>query len=450
MTFGDGTTLATIDDDGERPRISFSLTGQPFPNDVDEYQKHYILSVDPGIGLFKNEQATLHAPFVPELNEFYGRNCHFIWNAARAEPDSLGIVTEVSAKNLSLKSISARQLIEEIFRSVGIEAAPSRAGLVATSLIRQMGGLDGCRPFKIAGVRKLIESFRPEQSFSRSCAKQFILGRDTDKPLSSYKWLYIEPRPSGTELTNDAVLSYLLDRGVFRAGLKFSCPSCQLDFWLSIDDAKSRLECEFCGHIFNSSRQLRDKDWAFRRSGLFGRADNQEGALPVALTLQQLSHAQRLRPGVYSTAMELKPKGANINRCETDFVVVNQAGRDNKIQIVIGECKTRQKITADDVRNLKAVADTFPPEKYDVFVVFSKLTDFEDDEIEHIKQVNERHRKRSIMFTEREIEPYFIYERTEKEFDIQRTAVSFNDMATVTDRVFFQKLRRKTPHTTQT
>jgi hypothetical protein len=43
------------------------------------------------------------------------------------------------------------------------------------------------------------------------------------------------------------------------------------------------------------------------------------------------------------------------------------------------------------------------------------------------------------MLTDRELELYFVYE----EFDIKGTAVSFGDMAIVTDRVFFQNLRRE-------
>jgi len=51
--------------------------------------------------------------------------------------------------------------------------------------------------------------------------------------------------------------------------------------------------------------------------------------------------------------------------------------------------------------------------------------------------------RRAIMLTDRELEPYFVYERTAKEFDIKGTTVSFEDMAIVTDRVFFQNLRRE-------
>lgn len=443
MYFGEGSALASVAEGGETPRISFALTGQPFSQDVGGYDEHYVLSVHPFVGLFGNERETLHAPFIPELNEFYGRNCHFVWNEARAEPDGLGIIISTTATDLSLRSMSVPQLIGQVFECVGIEATPSRAGLVGASLIRQMGGLKACRPFKIAGVRKLIENFRSDESFSRACAKQTIFGHETDRPLSGYQSLYIEPRKIGSELTPDAVLSYLLDRGVFRAGLKFACPSCQLDFWLSLDEAKSRLECQFCGHVFNASPQLRDKDWAFRRSGLFGRADNQEGAVPVTLTLQQLMRVHSLGDGIYTTAMDLKPKGATIPSCETDFVVLTTRGHDRKVQIAVGECKTRQPITADDVRKLKAVGDAFPADKYDVYVVFAKLNSFGAEEIECIKSVNNCYHRRAIMLTDRELEPYFVYERTAKEFDIKGTTVSFEDMAIVTDRVFFQNLRRE-------
>jgi hypothetical protein len=271
---------------------------------------------------------------------------------------------------------------------------------------------------------------------------QIILGQGDDRPLSDYQWLYIEPRKSGSKLKNSAVLSYLLEKGVFRAGLKFDCPSCQLEFWRSLDDAHSRLECDYCGHSFNAAPQLRDKMWAFRRSGLFGNDDNQQGAIPVLLTLQQLTQMDSMGHGVFTTAMTLRSKGTAISECETDFVVVDESGRDHRIKIAIGEAKTRKPITADDVAKLKAVADAFPADRYDVYVVFARLTPFSAEEVELIKQVNGRYRRRAIMLTDRELEPHFVYERTAKEFDIEQTAVSFEDMATATRRVFFEQRRR--------
>ena len=435
--FGRESALASIGKgrDG-RSEIAFSLGKKPFA-DVDADSQHYVLSVDPGIGLFGDERATLFMPFLPELNEYYGRNIHFEWDTARAEPESMGIITDIRNEHLTLRAVETTELISQIFKTVGIKAEMSKAGLLCTTLIQQMGGLSGCRPFKIEGVRKLIEDHTPGQSFSRSAAMQTIFGQGGTRRLSEYRMLYIESRPNGAELTNDAVLGYLLDKGVFRAGLRFKCPSCQLEFWRSLDDAGTRLECEYCGHMFNASRQLRDKDWAFRRSGLFGRNDHQDGAIPVVLALQQLMDT--MSDVIYCGAMNLKPDGANIQDCETDFVLVNNQGQERKIQVVIGECKSRKEITEQDVAHLKAVADAFPKDKFSVYVAFAKLVDFTNEEVDRVQMLNSDHPLRAIMLTARELEPSFIYERTKQEFDINEIAVSFKDMAVVTDQVFFQK-----------
>lgn len=434
--FADAGVLAAVDESGNTPAISFSMVNRPFAEFPKVHHQHYVLSVEPGVGLFGNEQATLHWPFLPELNEYYGRQAYGLWNAIRSEPDAVGIVTSVLTEHARVRALSVTELITRVFEYAGIAAAPSKPGLVASTLIRQMGGLDGCRPFKIAGVRTLIEKHRPDEAFSRSTAMLTIKGQGADRLLSEYQGLYIAPRPQGVSLTNDAVLAYLLEKGVFRAGLTFHCPNCQLDFWRSLDEARSRLECDYCGHAFNTTPQLRDKDWAFRRSGLFGHDDHQQGAIPVLLTLQQLVHAPGTREAVFSTAMELKPQGANIRACETDFVVMVENRSEQHIDVVIGECKSRQPITSDDVAKLKAVADAFPRDRFTVYIVFAKLCDFSTEEIKAIKSVNGPHGLRAVLFSVNELEPYRPYDRLTETPEIQRGLSGFAEMAAVTARVF--------------
>jgi hypothetical protein len=148
--------------------------------------------------------------------------------------------------------------------------------------------------------------------------------------------------------------------------------------------------------------------------------------------------------GLYTTAMKLDPDGAKIHGCETDFVVVAPSGHDHRIQIVIGECKNRQRITSDDVRNLVSVASAFPKGQYDVFIALTRLTPFSAEEIGFMRTINGQGERRAILMTERELEPYFVYERTKEEFELQReTAVTFGDMARITDEVFFQEKRRR-------
>ena len=291
-------------------------------------------------------------------------------------------------------------------------------------------------------MRDLIEKFRPDQSFTRSGATQIIRGA-VDKTsgvaaFDLYKDIHIEPRPRGAELSAASVLAYLLKSGVFRAGLKFDCPRCRLEFWTSLDDVRTEATCEYCGHKFNITPYLKDRDWAFRRSGLFGKNDHQEGAIPVVLTLQQLHTTFHSREMLYAPAMSLNLKSKTILKCETDFVAVVQSPLDGKIDIAIGECKTRDQISDEDVNNLKAVADAFPRERFNVYIIFSKLCPFSAEELERVRRLNNKYQRRAILFTDRELEPYHLYERTAKDFKIDRYAVSFEEMANITEQVFLQ------------
>lgn len=443
MYFSEGSSLAAIDDSSIPPLVSFQLPPKPFADDRDLFTQHLVASVDPGMELFDNERATLRIPWIPALNEYYGRECAFDWDKARAEPDGLGIIEDAASSHMSLKALDVAQLMQRVFAVAGIVAEPSKPGLVASRLIQQMGGIDSCRPFRIAGVRALIENYGPARPFTRSAAIQTIRAKDPKTGaigFSLYEDLYIEPRPHNTPLTPHAVFAYLLQRSVFRAGLRFSCPSCRLEFWTSLDDVGTEVACEYCGHRFNVTPYLRDRDWAFRRSGLFGGENKQEGAIPVVLTLQQL-HANFRFPRnlLYTTAMALRSKSGSIKACETDFVALLQRPRNGAIEIVIGECKTRMPITNEDVTNLLSVAKALEAHRFNVFVIFSKLSTFDENELKQIARLNERYVRRAILLTARELEPYrLLYERTAKEFKgIKESAVTLEEMVHVTSQVFY-------------
>jgi hypothetical protein len=443
MHFEEQSVLGSVTDDGGTPYVSFQLPDKPFFDDIQLHTQHVVVSVRPLVDITKHEDRTFQIPFIPELNEYFGRKCYFIWDAARAEVDGLGIIIEVTRGHLTLHALESRSLITKIFEAFGMNAKPSQPGLIASRLIQQMGGLQGCRVFKIAGVRKLIEKYSPYQSFTKSAAVQIIGQNDpkTGEPnFSEYENLFIEYRESGKLRPEDA-FTYLVKKGVFRVGLKFECPNCQLEFWLPLDDVRTLVKCEYCGNEFNVTPQLRDRDWAYRRSGLFGRDDHQEGGIPVALTLQQLDTVLRMQSMIYTTAMNITPVTAPINSCETDLVVITRS-YDGHVQLLIGECKTREEINDQDVANMKKVADAFPKERFEVFIVFAKLSHFTSEEIERCRVSQDQYRYRVILLCERELEPYFVYERTAQEFDINKTAVSLEDFAKNTHDIYFDPKQR--------
>src|SRR5262249_38487974 len=129
---------------------------------------------------------------------------------------------------------------------------------------------------------------------------------------------------------------------------------------------------------------------------------------------------------------------------EVDFILLVQ-DYFGKIQIAVGECKSSglaNEITMKDVTHLRSVADSFPPERVDSFVVFSKTGVFTPDEIERCRQ-RQGERMRVILLAQRELEPYFVYEDTAKEFQLeQTTAISLDALARVTHNVFFEPKKK--------
>lgn len=436
MGFEEQSVLGTVSENGQQA-VTFELPEKPFFNELELHSQKVVVSVHP---LVTTDNVIFRPPFCPKLNEYYGREAYFLYNAVRSEHHGLGIIVDISTKSLTLHALETRTLVKKIFETHGIAAKPSPAGLVGLRLIEQMGGVQGCRVFKIAGVRNLIKDFPPDRSFTRSAALMKIgqVDPQTGKPnFSKYERLFIEYR-EGTQAKPEHAFQYLLKCGVFRPGLRLVCPHCELENWFHLDEARAVSKCEYCGRDFNVATQLRDRDWAYRRSGLFGRDDNQGGGIPVALLLQQVHTALHDHIFAFTTGTELEPIKANIQKCESDFVILAEALGEPRLQVAIGECKGQKTIETDDVTKLGRVADVLDAAgDCDVFVLFAKTSTFTPEEIERCKAIQGQYRRRVIMLSDRELEPYFIYEATRAQLQNRTYANSFADMANATHVLYF-------------
>jgi hypothetical protein len=159
------------------------------------------------------------------------------------------------------------------------------------------------------------------------------------------------------------VFKYLLACRVFRVGLEFKCPNCELPSWIHLDDVRTNSVCPYCDHSYDVTPQLKDRDWRYRRSGIFGRDDDQLGGVPVALTLQQLSTSLHDQMIMYSTAMTFRSAGADIEPCESDVVAVVSGAigiSESPVQLILGEAKTAGQINEEDIRKLAKLADSIP------------------------------------------------------------------------------------------
>lgn len=438
MGFDEKSVLASLDGGRSLPSVTFQLPEKPFFPDPEFHTQHAVVTVSPLVDIHPNDGGTFQIPSIPELNEYFGREVYFKWDCARAEQNGIGIIINITHDSLSLNSLQPRDLIHKVFEVSGIQAKPSMPGLITARIVRQIGGLQGCRVFKLTGVRRLFEEYTHLQSFTRRVAIQMI-----GPSFQKFERLFIEYREKG-KLSPEDALSYLLRKGVFRVGLEFRCPHCKLDFWRHIDEVKTLIECEYCGNSFDVTSQLRDRDWRFRRTGLFGRDDHQQGAVAVMLTLQQLDTVIGMRTPVFTFGTNVAAESSKIKTCEVDFVLMTPSYRD-KWDLAIGECKTRQAITREDVDNLRSVADALPSKRLNVYIVFAKLSPFTSEEIELCKSAQDKYRWRVIMFSDRELEPYHPYDWASEEFEVDRTVISLEDLAKATHQLYFDPKPKKAP-----
>lgn len=454
MHFGRASTLGVVGTDFGKPKISFSLDNKPFSSDSWFHTQHLVASLSFVGGLYGDEQHTFVPPYVPELNEFFGRSQH-LYNTIRSEPGRIGMVVDAADPSSSLYALSISELFEKIFEMAGFKSKLSGGGLIARQLIAQLGGVDGARAFKIPGVRRLLKTYGPSDTFTKNGALQLIGGKDPENPgakFADHENLYIEPRPPGTKLEPEAVFTHLVAKGLFRIGAELKCPHCRLDSWIALDVLKQSVVCELCGHEFDATRQLVGATWHYRRSGLLGAERNAQGAVPVLLTLQQFHVNLKglWHDAVYSPSLDLESEAlGDPPKCEIDFVWLIPRSYPDRVVVILGECKDRGgkkdgakytgTVDGKDIDHLQRVADALPRRRFETFIILAKLCPFTADEIALAKTLNDGHRRRVILLTARELEPFHFYDRTKLEYKgIKEYGSTAQDMANNTAKMYFK------------
>jgi len=449
MHFGTASVLGVVGLDSGKPKVSFALSDKPFSGDTWFHQQHLVASVSFVGGLYGDERHTFDLPYVPELNEFYARTVHFHYNRLRVEPERIGVVIDAVDHDSFLYALPVDELFERVFAMAGYKTKLSSGGLITRQLIARLGGLQSARVFKIPGVRRLLRTHGPTAAFTKKSALELIGSKDPNNPdakFSDREDLYIEQRPMGTKLDPGAVFEYLVEKGLFRIGAELTCLNCRMTSWTALDVLKQKIMCDLCGQEYDATRQLVKGTWHYRRSGLLGAEKNAQGAIPVALTLQQLgANVHGLsHDGAYSPSLDLEPKaGSKLPKCEIDFLWIYPRSYPDKTQVILGECKDQGPIPFEefrrDVENLRRVAEALPRERFETYVVLSKLAPFTREEIELAKTLNTEYERRAILLTARELEPYHIFDRAQSEVDRKHHGGSPEDLAAATAEMYFQE-----------
>jgi hypothetical protein len=440
MILGEASALGVIGESRGRTDVSFTLNEKPFSGDTWFHTQHFVASLN--LYGVTDEQHTFVPPYIPELNEMAGRAMLLEYDRLRVEPERIGVIVDAADHDLTLRALMVSEIIEYTFKLCGLNAEPSNSGLITRQLVSRMGGYDGGRSFKIPGVRRLIKTYGPNASFSKNAALQTIGRTDpvTGDRFSDHARLHIEPRRSGP-LTPGLVFEHLVAKGLFRIGVDLKCPSCNLTNWVSVENLKHNNTCELCGESHDSTRQLVNADFSYRRSGVLGIERNAQGATPVALLLQQLSvNLRDVNHGVLlAPSYNLRPlSGRALPECETDFVAIFAERFPDPPALVIGECKDEgDRINQRDIDNLRAIADAVPT-RFEPYILLARLSPFSPDEIALARTLNTEFHRRAILLSARELEPYRIYDRVNAERGADFRGSSPAELAAATHRIYFE------------
>jgi hypothetical protein len=343
MILGEASSLGVFSDEGGKRRASYSLNDKPFASDNWFYTQHLVASVQVSGA---DEQQTFQPPYVPEMNEFFGWTMQSRHETIRVEPERVGVVIDAHDNDSYLYALPVASFVEKLFETIGMRAKLSAGGLITRQLIARLGGVNGARVFKIPGVRRLLKTFGPTHAFTKAAALSIIGGRDEKNPgakFSDHTDLFIEPREIGQPLTPPMVFTYLVDKGLLRIGAELKCSTCSLPNWIALDALKQSNVCELCGATFDGTRQLVNGQFHYRRTGVLGLEKNSQGAIPVALVLQQLEIALQgiLQENMYTPSYELEPlAGVTLPPCEIDFLKIMPRTFPDRIQIILGNART--------------------------------------------------------------------------------------------------------------
>ncbi len=417
--------ISSIEDVSPGYRITIPLPKNGIFRNADDSYQSIIVNINSYTD-YAHDGYTLKLPYFRKLNEYYSRSMTYDPRRVRVGKEDTGVVIKANDVSVDVYPINKAEIIKQIFGLINYKANHSQAGIITKRIIESFGAVDSCRIFKITGVRKLIHQVKVGQSVTLSKARQIIWD---DGSFKRFKDLYIEPRTK-PKLDNLSVFRQLLQRKIFRPVLLplykifpskviFRCRHCLLKQDVNVSVYQGYYECEICktrhympDYVVEDFLGKKKKYLQYRTDGFFSKDNNQEGAIPVILSLLVF---QRIVRGslFYSTSLELK----GMKNLEVDFTIIHK--NFSKMEIGIGECKSSYyEIDEKDVDNLSNIQDKLIKLGIDCYMIFAKTADnFSEKELELFRGLRDANR-RFILLTNKEMEPYEPYWKISEEIEL--------------------------------
>lgn len=409
ISFAEHEVLASVHLEDGKYSAHFQLPRKPFPEDPHDFSQKLILSVKP-ISELTSIDDTFRIPYIPKLNEFYGRNYHYDYRAVRSEVNGAGIVIRASDSTCTLRALKTEHLLERLLLIHSIKSRTNNQYRIVKRLIQQMGGIQACRALKLPSMRNLINEHNPQQPFTKCYAIAELLKDHSanNHGFADFGILLRKEKAPPKDLALE-IFNRLLDCGLFKPGIQVSCPSCLLKFWQTLDEFATNIICEFCGQDFHVATIFKDLSWSYRTSGVLGWNDPESNGIPLVVTMQQMDLTMAMRWHKSFPGLTLEHKNLD-DPFELDLLFMTQDLND-KLQIVLGLCRALKDFSQIEITNLQKLSQILMSEDYEVFQMFTKLSDFNEAELDAIRSTNLPDAK-LILLSAQELEPLNVFDRT--------------------------------------
>jgi hypothetical protein len=428
------TVLAVVENRENHCRMSCPLPAPNFldANDLGASTQHFVAILSPTTE-FEYPLHTIKVPFLRDLVEDFGRTLLVDPFESTMQASGVGRIVCRVRQTIDIHPLSYSTLVTSVLRHSGIDAEPSQPGVLAKAMFQQAGGMYDMWVFKVRGVRRLTKAFRADQCFDKEEAKRRIADQGSHKKYDFFL--------DSTRTDPEHLFNHLLEKGLLRPGLEFKCNNCRLSNWLPLDRIREAWTCEYCGENQQTAILLSDSKsgrWRFRKSGLLGKDNNQEGAIPVLLSLLVFDSLFTGPGMVWVPGLKLT-RGSEIN-CEVDLCILQYARHEeaswslrSKLEIGIGECKDEGgEITDQDIHNMVSVHKQLDRKDIRCYLICSKTSDsFTPAELDRFRALR-NDRIPVILLTSWELEACYPYIDADK--DASHTPMTLEEMSWISDR----------------
>jgi len=298
----------------------------------------------------------------------------------------------------------AEKVVFAWLKDQGWEATPSTPGILAKQIYKKLDG----HIFALSN-KKLL----PLLEYMNGGKAKINGGSSEEDDLQNGRQLPVEQIKENLKKENgqDSLLDYLIEKGVFHAGIKIKCPHCLRKSWFSIHKVDDNIQCPKCLNDYPAIGNIEKGSWCYKTTGPFSVPNHADGSYATLLALNFFNdHKLNTFKSTPALNFSAKADDGSGREMEADIALFWQDSiyGEKMDGILFAECKTYGEFKSKDFKRMKTLAKEFPGAVIAFTTLRNKLTDYEISEITKLTKIG-----RKFWKSERPINPILILTETE-------------------------------------